>query len=116
MTKDLFTEGPVNNVWAMWWVEVFQIQKVLDALLYLLLTVLKTDIFMNDSAQFGIDWITNCVLQPKVIRTSAQLCTETFVHQPEVVSSALDYISWFVQQDRVQDLACGLAQKAILSE
>ena len=83
--KDVFTRGPVNYVWAMWWVRVFKTDSMIDSLLWLLLTDIKKQCFLDDAADFGIEWINGCVVQPKVVSQSAKLCTKTFAYEPEVI-------------------------------
>lgn len=78
--KDLFTCGPVFKCWAQWWVSVLQKDQIIDSLLWLLLTVIKTQSFKDDAADFGVDWIVGCIQKQKVISTSAELCKHTFVH------------------------------------
>jgi hypothetical protein len=51
----------------MWWVDVLKKDQIIDSLLWLLLKDIKRDSFVQDSAQFGIDWISSCVLHPKVV-------------------------------------------------
>jgi len=43
--KDLLTRGPVNRVWCQYWVRNFKNDQVIDSLLYLLLTDIKTEGF-----------------------------------------------------------------------
>lgn len=59
--QDLFKRGPVFKVWCQYWVNTFKNPIMIDALLHLLLTDIKTPAFKSDAADFGKDWIAGCV-------------------------------------------------------
>ena len=58
---DLFKRGPVFKVWCQYWVKTFKNPIMIDSLLHLLLTDIKTPGFKADAADFGKEWITGCV-------------------------------------------------------
>ena len=51
---------------------------MIDALLHLLLTDIKTPSFKSDAAEFGKDWIAGCVQEQPVVQGAATLCKKTF--------------------------------------
>ena len=69
--QDLFKRGPVFKAWCQYWANTFKNPIMIDALLHLLLTDIKTPGFKKDAAQFGKDWIAGCVEEDPIIHQSA---------------------------------------------
>ena len=104
------------SIFGSWWVRVFQTEKILDALIWLLLTGVKSDTFIEASSSFGLEWIKNCVIEPKVITAAADLNIKTFTQDDDVITQAADLCSWFAIQDRTQDLAIKIAKNVCLRD
>lgn len=60
--KDCFQTGPVQYIWGNWWCLVLQKTQIHDALIYLLLQDINKKSFVQDSIEFGKEWIENSLV------------------------------------------------------
>jgi hypothetical protein len=60
---------------------------------------------LQDSIDFGKEWIENCLVQKQVIDSSLDLVDNTFLKSDEVKSAAVQLCCWFVEQEQVQTTA-----------
>lgn len=97
--QDMFTRGPVFYVWGLFWLRVFQKEQIHDSLLYLLIKAINKPSFVDDSAEFGKEWIGSCVQKPKVIEQSISLSNNVFVKDQDTLDAAQDLCAWFVCQE-----------------
>jgi len=56
---------------------------------------------VQDSIDFGKEWIENCLVQKQVIDSSLDLVDNTFLKSDEVKSAAVQLCCWFVEQEQV---------------
>lgn len=114
--KDLFLRGPCQEVLINNFVRAIKTEYLTNSLLHLLLSSVKDPRLVQPAADYGVNWISEVIVQPSVQSEINRECLQLFTKDADVRNQAIDLTKWFVQKPEVADLTSRLMTDTMLRE